>query len=131
MLHVYVAGPYRATTQWGVEQNIRVAETAAMQIARFGAVPVIPHSMYRYFDGTICDDYWLAATCSLLKRCDALYLLPNWENSEGTKLELEQAEGDGIRIFRDTAGGMKELWAYIEERNNQEGVAPLALSPTF
>jgi len=114
MKHVYIAGPYRATTRWGVECNIRIAEQHAMMIARFNAIPIIPHAMYRYFDGTMCDDFWIAATLSILKRCDVIVMLPNWKDSEGSKLEHEQAEADGLPIFYASEGGMRELQKWLE-----------------
>jgi hypothetical protein len=114
MKHVYVAGPYRATTAWGIESNIRIAETHAMDIARLNLIPVIPHAMYRFYHGTMCDDFWLAATLSILKRCDAIFMLPGWEKSQGSKLEHEQAEADGLPIFYATREGLRELSQWVE-----------------
>jgi hypothetical protein len=34
MIRVYVAGPFRATTPWGVERNIRHAEEAGLWLSR-------------------------------------------------------------------------------------------------
>ena len=43
-LLIYVAGPYRAPTAWGIEQNIHAARAMGVQIAKHGAYPVIPHA---------------------------------------------------------------------------------------
>lgn len=91
MKHVYVAGPYRGPNRWVVHQNIQLAEALGMQVACLGAVPVIPHTMYSAFDGTITNEFWLEATLELLRRCDALLLVPGWERSVGAKGEKIEA----------------------------------------
>lgn len=99
MIVVYIAGPYRAPSAWLRELNIRDAETKALEVAAVGLVPLCPHTMTRYFDGTLSDDFWLRATAELLRRCDAAIFLPGWELSTGSRAEREQAERDGIPVF--------------------------------
>jgi hypothetical protein len=86
---VYVAGPFRAPTPWRVEQNIRRAEELALEVARCGAVPLCPHTVYRFFNGELDDQFWLDATMELLKRCDAIIVTPDWEKSSGARAEVE------------------------------------------
>lgn len=38
-------------------------------------------------------------TISQLDRCDFMYVLKNWENSKGVKIEIEQAKKWNIPIF--------------------------------
>jgi len=96
MKHIYIAGPYRGEHAWEVEQNIRDAEAVAFEVGVTGEVPVCPHTMFRYFNGTLTDQYWLAATQSLLLRCDIILLLPRWKESEGARGELAAATIAGI-----------------------------------
>lgn len=100
MKHVYIAGPYRGKTAWEVEQNIRRAEEVAFKVAECGHVPVCPHSMYRYFNGELTDQFWLDGTISLLSRCDVMVVLSGYENSEGTKEEIAFAQEHGIPVFK-------------------------------
>lgn len=98
---VYIAGPYRGSNAWEVEQNIRRAELRAFEVAQAGMIPLCPHTMYRFFDGTITDQFWLDATVELLLRCDAI-LLPgftSWKQSEGSVHERDVAESHGIIRF--------------------------------
>lgn len=88
---VYIAGPYRANDAWTREQNIRRAEEAGMRVAAAGGVPVIPHTMYRYFDGTLTDAFWIEATAELLLKCDAAFFLKGWGESEGAQSEYQLA----------------------------------------
>jgi len=96
---VYVAGPYRAKTPWDVEQNIRKAEELGLRIANVGALPIIPHSMYRFFDKQCDETFWLRGTETLLTRCNAIYLLKEWEESEGSNNEFHLATEMKLPIF--------------------------------
>ena len=96
MKHIYIAGPFRGKNAWKVEQNIRIAEQVAFEVAHTGECPVCPHTMFRHFDGTLTDQYWLAATQSLLLRCDMIMLLPRWKDSEGAIGEFSAATTAGI-----------------------------------
>lgn len=100
MMLVYVAGKYRGETAWQVEQNIREAEELGFHLAEtYGVVPVIPHTMYRHFDGELTDDFWLEGTLELMRRCDAIVMHPNWEDSSGAVGELEEAAEIGMESF--------------------------------
>jgi hypothetical protein len=87
---VYIAAPFRGKNAWEVEQNIRVAENLGLAVAEMGAVPVIPHTMYRFFDGTLEDRFWLDATLQLMHKCDAMLLGAGWRRSEGAGIESDQ-----------------------------------------
>jgi len=97
---VYIAGPYRATTRWEEEQNCRRAEEAGHEVVELGAYPVIPHANTRpYFGDAQPSDFWLEGTLELMRRCDAVVLLPGWENSQGACAESDEAISVGIPIF--------------------------------
>lgn len=67
---VYVAGPYRATTVWGVEQNILAAQAVGAQVLAIdGLHPVIPHMNTRQMEGIASDEQVLAGTLEMLRRC--------------------------------------------------------------
>ncbi len=89
---VYVAGPYRASNAWEVEQNVRAAEAHSLKVWEAGGVPVCPHTMTRYFDGALPDDTFLNGLIELMLRCDLVYVLPGWRKSEGTKAEIAEAD---------------------------------------
>jgi hypothetical protein len=99
MKTIYVAGPFRGKDAWEIEQNVRRAEEYGWELAALGAVPVIPHTMFRYFHGSLPDQFWLDATLEILKRCDAILLLPGWTSSEGSIGEHAQAKRAGQKIF--------------------------------
>lgn len=103
---IFVCGPYRATTAWGREQNVRRAEDVAAEVVRLGGFPVCPHANTRpYFEGLASGDradddrFWLDGCLELLRRCDAVATVPGWERSSGAIAEVEEAERLGLPVF--------------------------------
>lgn len=107
---IYIAGAFRGPTPWDVEQNIRKAEAFALEVARMGAMPVCPHTMFRFFNGQLDDRFWLDGTLALLERCDAIALVPgSWERSTGTRGEIERAIDLDMPIFSPDEAADREL----------------------
>lgn len=111
---VYIAGPFRGETPWAVEQNVREAEALALDVARAGFIPLCPHAMYRHFDKSLPDAFWLEATRELLVLADAILLLPHWQESAGARAERDLAEEIGLPI-----------WTQIPERDQMPLPLPL------
>lgn len=62
------------------------------------------------------DDYF-NNSFAILPRCDALYLVPNWENSEGTKKEIALAKSLNIPVF-DNIDNMNAFFNINKERKD-------------
>lgn len=117
---VYIAGPFRGANAWDVECNIRRAEITGLSVAEQGAIPLIPHTMYRFWDGTLDDSFWLACGIELLRKCDAVMLCPGWRRSKGTLAERAEAERLKLPIFDSADGGHSLLYAWMGARNSTE-----------
>lgn len=100
---VYVAGPFRGPTIWDIAENVRNAQRVGLEVARLGYMPVIPHANTHLFHGQGNDTFWLEGTLELLRRCDAVVLVPGWEKSSGTRAEIEEARRCGIPVFASPA----------------------------
>ncbi len=96
---IYIAGPFRAPTAWGIAENVRAAERVGLEVARAGGMPLIPHANTAHFHGEGADELWLEGTLELLRRCDAMVLVDGYERSSGTKAEIKEAERLGIPIL--------------------------------
>lgn len=99
---VYIAGKFRAPDGWQVHQNVIAAERAAREIIRMGALPLVPHTLGEHMQGTESDLFWLNITLEMMRRCDAVLVLPGWETSEGTKGEIKEATRLGMPLFMPT-----------------------------
>lgn len=115
---VYIAGPYRAKTAWGVEQHIRRAEEYALVVWKMGAAPWCTHPATRYFDKLLPDDVFVDGTMAQLLKCDAALFIPGWQNSEGSRGEMAECAKHGIPVFfvEPTAGapGLEQLEQWVK-----------------
>jgi|SRR5688572_2233764 len=96
---IYIAGKYRGPNSWAVEQNIRAAEEVAARVVQLGMMPMCTHPMTRHMGGLASDEHMLAGTLEIMSRCDAVLLVPNWRDSEGTRAEVAEAKRLGLPVF--------------------------------
>jgi hypothetical protein len=101
---IYIAGPFRADTAWAIEKNVREAERWGLEVAKLGAIPVIPHSMYRFFHGALPDTFWIEAALTLLRSCTTILVVDyfsslRWRASEGTMGEVDEMQRLGRPVF--------------------------------
>ena len=96
----YIAGAFRHSDEGGIINNVYVAAKVASQVAdtsKYNLFPVCPHTLtYQVWQSfsdeirdEIPDEWWLEGTIKLLSYCDCAVFMPNWDNSEGSKAELE------------------------------------------
>lgn len=96
---IFISGAYRNGTEWGLEENIRRAEDAAIELWKRGWVVICPHKNSARFGGACPDRVWLDGYKELLRRSDAMFLLRGWRQSEGSVSEYELARQLGIKVF--------------------------------
>lgn len=115
---VYIAGPFRAGTHWGVHCNVIAAEKLSLKVACAGGFPVCPHKNTENFHGLLTDEFWLDGTATLMGKCDAVVTVDNWEGSAGTTDEIHVAQILNIPVFHGTMNDARELqeWVYRFQR---------------
>lgn len=96
---IYVAGKFRAKTEWEIQCNVHTAEILGHQIAMLGFMPIIPHANTRFFHDIKDDKFWLDGTLEILRRCDAVAMVHNWRDSEGATGERNEAINLKIPVF--------------------------------
>lgn len=108
---VYVAGKFTAPDTWQRVRHVRKAEELGFAVAEAGAMPLIPHANTTNFDGTLSVEFWYEGTLELLRRCDAMILVPGWEGSRGVAAEIAEAKNLMLPIFER----MEELKIWLKE----------------
>jgi hypothetical protein len=100
---VYVIGPFRAPTNWDVCKNVRCAEALGLEVAKLGAMPLIPHKNTENFNGLLDDVFWIEGTQELLRRADAAITVEamgaNWKQSVGSVGEVKEMTKLGKPTF--------------------------------
>jgi len=98
---VYIAGRYRGRTPETVQANIEAARFIGLLAAEKGWFPVIPHLNTQGFEDILShdDDFYLEGTLELMRRCDAVVMVPGWQKSAGAVSELDDAVSLSMEYF--------------------------------
>lgn len=98
---IYIAGPYRATDESTVADNIAVARKAAIAVWEMGHVAICPHLNTANFedDCNVDIETYLDGDLEILRRCDAILMLRWYTLSEGAMGEMRFAQERGIPVY--------------------------------
>lgn len=84
---IFISGPYRGN----IEHNIIVARRASIKLWKRGFAVICPHMNSANMDGECQDNVFLEGDLEIMRRCDAVYFLKDWESSEGSRAEYREA----------------------------------------
>ena len=121
---IYLAGPYRAPTEWELVQNIRRAEALAIAVWQLGAACICPHKNTALLGGCCPDSVWLEGDLEMLRRCDAVICTDDWQRSEGARNEVAEARRLEIPVFQTIA----ELQSWLGSRASEKSPNPLGVA---
>jgi hypothetical protein len=96
---VFISGKYRGKDYQEIEANIQKAKAAAIELWKQGYAVICPHLNTAHFDGICPDEVWLNGDIEIMKRCDAVYFLDNWKESQGAKHEFDVVIDCGLEII--------------------------------
>lgn len=111
----YIAGPYRAKTRIGIIKNIMAARKVAQELWKAGYAVICPHSNSALFS-SVPEESFIDGDIEILKRCDAVVLVPEWEESTGTLSEIEVAIANGIPVYVWEDGELVKVEFNYEEK---------------
>lgn len=100
---VYCAGPYSGPSYEQRRDNTQRAADVGARVAALGAYPVVPHLVGHHV-AELCHvehayEWWIEVTADELRTCDAVFLVPGWEQSRGASGEQTLALELGLPVF--------------------------------
>jgi len=99
MIKAYVAGAYSGRTREETEANIQRAAEVAKVLWSWGFAVFCPHKNSAHFDDVAAYDVFIRGDLAWLQHADILVLTPGYENSGGTKQEIEFCIDNGIPVY--------------------------------
>jgi hypothetical protein len=104
---IYVAGAYTNNP----EVNMQKAEQASIQLIRNGFAVFTPHKNFYDYQKYEDVDYetYLQIDFEIISRCNAVYVLDNWNESPGTKREIEYCDSIGIPVLYQSVSNACDL----------------------
>lgn len=96
----YVIGPYRSKIgAHGVKKNIDRAEDLARKLWLLELAVICPQKNTAFFDGLAPDEVWINGDLELLRRSDLAVTVNGWENSTGSKIEVDLCRKNRIPVY--------------------------------
>ena len=103
---IYIAGKVTDKTAELIKKNIAIAEDYGVKVALLGHTVILPHTMFTMDMQSALTtkskkgyDRIMEMCLVLVERVDAILLLPNWQNSKGSKKEYKYALKLNKHIF--------------------------------
>lgn len=102
---IYISG---AITGLYLPDALKNFENAVKEVEQMGHEAVNPMELVKKQEGWDWNDY-MKADIKILIECDGIYMLDNWEDSKGAKVERELAIGLGfIDLYQEEFNKIKQ-----------------------
>lgn len=105
---VYLAGPFTGH----VESNRTQARLAASYLRKEDYAVIVPHLESLGCESSLTEIEWVRHGVSLLRKCDFIAIFGDWQNSRGTKIELNNATHWDIPLLAIFDKYGNPLWKY-------------------
>lgn len=113
---IYIAGPYAPRPHMPAETVFTTSAEAVAwgaEVAKLGAMPVVPHRPE--YDAIGTPEFWYAATLALMERCDGVLLMPEWQSSKGARAEAIRACKLKLPAYDAHLFGVSDLPGFVED----------------
>ena len=103
----FISGPFRGANHWQIHCNVTEAEKAIPKLIGMGYIPYCPHTTTRHLQDLFPDNTFLDMCLAFIQQMnpetDIMYMLKNWENSEGSTEEHELALARNLQVVYEKA----------------------------
>jgi hypothetical protein len=98
---VYIAGPYAANESGSIDDHIALARDAALKVWEAGHFAMCPHLNTSHFeeDSELTNKDYVDRDLWMVARCDAIVMLPGWQESRGATRERDYATVQDIPVY--------------------------------
>lgn len=101
-MKIYIAGPISGTTDYG--ERFEEAERAIQRKGHEAINPVHIRSVIETVGANAIRYDKLMNICkALVDACDAIYMMPGWQRSNGARQEHDEAVNHGLKFFASMA----------------------------
>lgn len=101
-MKIYIAGPISGTTDY--EERFEEAERAIQRKGHEAINPVHIRSVIETVGAhAIRYDKLMNICKALVDACDAIYMMPGWQRSNGARQEHDEAVNHGLKFFASMA----------------------------
>jgi hypothetical protein len=96
---IFLACKYTEPHTFQIQRNIWNASIYAQEVALLGAVPLCPATIGSNYEGIQDYLWWGEAYMTLMRRCDAVFMVPGYDRSNGATKEEVEALRLGMPVF--------------------------------
>jgi hypothetical protein len=113
-MRVYISGPITGHEEDAKE---RFRKTADYVMNIMDAETIDPELIGRAAaeNADLDHEEYMEIAFTLLRMCDAIYLMPGWEDSRGCQMEKVYAENRGMKILTEETVMPKHIGKYFDE----------------
>lgn len=117
---IYIAGKYSDDNVLGMLRNMRKGMRKASRLLGLGFAPFCPWLDYQLVlnsdapEAFSVEDFY-AYSMEWLRRSDAVLCLPDWEDSHGARMEVDEAKKLGIPVFTNVL----QMTAFFDEKESK------------
>lgn len=124
MKRIYISGPMAGLEPEEVTERFKIAEACIRRCTDQDWQIINPAEIYPGVDPDALDhEEWMRLDLTLLSMCDAIFMLPGWEESDGAREEHEKAQHMGLKVYG--FAGQEDLYQCPEIEEGKASVEEL------